>query len=198
MSIRGHWIMHQPGRFLRHISIVVDQAMRLPVSLSFVLIFVQIDPFIRSKGLVLHGTAGGGTIEWFQNPSSKVSAHYVVGQDGSVTQMVSEDDTAWHNGIHQVLLRLFSCSYSRDLGVITSNSMFNGRANPNLWCIGIEFSRNVQNNNPMPEVQIAAGVRLVADIKRRYKGINIYTHDQFSVGRTCPGPSFPLARFTNA
>jgi N-acetylmuramoyl-L-alanine amidase len=49
--------------------------------------------------LVLHGTAGGGTIEWFQNPTSKVSAHYVVGQDGSVTQMVSEDDTAWHNGM---------------------------------------------------------------------------------------------------
>jgi N-acetyl-anhydromuramyl-L-alanine amidase AmpD len=50
----------------------------------------------------------------------------------------------------------------------------------------------------MPEVQIAAGVKLVADIKRRYKGINIYTHDQFSVGRTCPGPSFPLSRFKNA
>ncbi|CAF1526852.1 unnamed protein product, partial [Rotaria sordida] len=63
---------------------------------------------------------------------------------------------------------------------------------------GIEFSRNIQNNNIMPEVQIASGVRLVADIKRRYKGINIYTHDQFSVGRTCPGPSFPLARFQNA
>ncbi|CAF0964842.1 unnamed protein product [Rotaria sp. Silwood1] len=130
--------------------------------------------------LVLHGTAGGGTIEWFQNPSSKVSAHYVVGQDGSVTQMVSEDDTAWHNG------------------VVTTNSQFYGRANPNLWCIGIEFSRNVQNNNVMPEVQIQAGIRLVADIKRRYQGINIYTHDQFNVGRTCPGPNFPLARFKSA
>ena len=84
------------------------------------------------------------------------------------------------------------------LGVITTNSIFYGRPNPNSWCIGIEFSRNVQNNNIMPEVQIAAGVRLVADIKRRYKGINIYTHDQFNVGRTCPGPNFPLARFKNA
>ncbi|CAF4175203.1 unnamed protein product [Adineta steineri] len=130
--------------------------------------------------LVLHGTAGGGTVSWFQNPTSKVSAHYVVEQDGSVVQMVSEDDTAWHNG------------------VVTTNSVFYGRPNPNLWCIGIEFSRNIQNNNIMPEVQIASGVRLVADIKRRYKGINIYTHDQFSVGRTCPGPSFPLARFQNA
>lgn len=111
--------------------------------------------------------------------------------------MVSEDDTAWHNGKRRVSTH-FPFSHSLDLGVISSNSVFNGRANPNLWCIGIEFSRNVQNNNPMPEVQIASGVRLVADIKRRYKGINIYTHDQFNVGRTCPGPSFPLARFKNA
>jgi N-acetyl-anhydromuramyl-L-alanine amidase AmpD len=56
---------------------------------------------INSKGLTLHGTAGGGTVEWFLNPTSKVSAHYVVGQEGSVTQMVSEDDTAWHNGTVQ-------------------------------------------------------------------------------------------------
>ena len=39
-----------------------------------------------------------GHSSWFQNPTSKVSAHYVVEQDGSVVQMVSEDDTAWHNG----------------------------------------------------------------------------------------------------
>ncbi len=82
--------------------------------------------------------------------------------------------------------------------MVTTNSVFYGRPNPNLWCIGIEFSRNIQNNNVMPEVQIAAGIRLVADIKRRYRGINIYTHDQFNVGRTCPGPNFPLARFQNA
>ncbi|CAF2935702.1 unnamed protein product [Rotaria sp. Silwood2] len=145
--------------------------------------------------LVLHGTAGGGTIEWFQNPTSKVSAHYVVGQDGSVTQMVSEDDTAWHNASNTLRLQH---SKSIILGVVTTNSQFYGRANPNLWCIGIEFSRNVQNNNVMPEAQIQAGIKLVANIKRRYPGINIYTHDQFNVGRTCPGPNFPLARFKSA
>lgn len=54
--------------------------------------------FLHQKGLVLHGTAGGGTVSWFQNSASQVSAHYVVEQDGRVVQMVSEDDTAWHNG----------------------------------------------------------------------------------------------------
>lgn len=50
----------------------------------------------------------------------------------------------------------------------------------------------------MPEMQITAGLRLVTDIKHRYKDIHIYTHDQFNVVRKpCPGPKFPLARFTN-
>ena len=84
------------------------------------------------------------------------------------------------------------------LGLTTSNSALAGRPNGNLWCIGIEFSRNVNNDNAMPEAQIAAGVKLVADIKRRYRNINIYTHDQFNVGRTCPGPNFPLSRFKSA
>jgi V8-like Glu-specific endopeptidase/N-acetyl-anhydromuramyl-L-alanine amidase AmpD len=52
------------------------------------------------RRVVIHITDGGskinGTIGWFQNPSAKVSAHYVVGQDGEVVQMVPENDVAWH------------------------------------------------------------------------------------------------------
>ncbi|KRV49117.1 amidase [Wenjunlia vitaminophila] len=49
--------------------------------------------------VVVHVTQGSyaGTISWFQNPSSDVSAHYVVrSSDGEVTQMVRDADTAWH------------------------------------------------------------------------------------------------------
>ncbi|GAB2607754.1 hypothetical protein GCM10027168_45800 [Streptomyces capparidis] len=49
--------------------------------------------------VVVHVTQGSyaGTISWFQNPSSNVSAHYVVrSSDGEVTQMVRDADTAWH------------------------------------------------------------------------------------------------------
>ncbi|WP_229700741.1 N-acetylmuramoyl-L-alanine amidase [Streptomyces camponoticapitis] len=49
--------------------------------------------------VVVHVTQGSyaGTISWFQNPSSKVSAHYVVrSSDGQVTQMVRDANTAWH------------------------------------------------------------------------------------------------------
>lgn len=36
-----------------------------------------------------------GVVNWFKNPNSQVSAHYVVGQ-GQMVQMVDEDDVAWH------------------------------------------------------------------------------------------------------
>ena len=58
--------------------------------------------------IVIHITDGGsritGTIGWFQNPNQRnarnqpihVSAHYVVGRDGEVVQMVRNNDVAWH------------------------------------------------------------------------------------------------------
>lgn len=58
--------------------------------------------------VVIHITDGqskiNGTIGWFQNPNQKnsknktihTSAHYVVGQDGEVVQMVRNQDVAYH------------------------------------------------------------------------------------------------------
>jgi N-acetyl-anhydromuramyl-L-alanine amidase AmpD len=50
--------------------------------------------------IVIHITDGGsrigGPISWFKNPAAKVSAHYIVGQDGEVVQMVRHNDVAWH------------------------------------------------------------------------------------------------------
>jgi N-acetylmuramoyl-L-alanine amidase len=51
--------------------------------------------------LVIHYTASlfiESTINWFTRKESSVSAHYVVGRDGRVVQMVREEDVAWHAG----------------------------------------------------------------------------------------------------
>lgn len=51
--------------------------------------------------ITIHYTSGtyAGSIAWFQNCSSQVSAHYVIRSfDGQVTQMVREQDKAWHVG----------------------------------------------------------------------------------------------------
>jgi len=51
--------------------------------------------------VVIHTAQGSysGTAWWFADPASGVSAHYVLrSSDGEVTQMVWEEDVAWHAG----------------------------------------------------------------------------------------------------
>jgi N-acetyl-anhydromuramyl-L-alanine amidase AmpD len=51
--------------------------------------------------IVLHITDGSttaGTVAWFQNALARVSAHFVIGQDGEVVQMVALGLIAWHAG----------------------------------------------------------------------------------------------------
>lgn len=53
------------------------------------------------RTIVIHDTEGSysGAISWFQNCSASVSAHYVVrSSDGQITQMVKDEDVAWHAG----------------------------------------------------------------------------------------------------
>jgi len=76
------------------------------------------------EGIILHFTAGGdidGTIDWFQNPESKVSAHYVISRSGRIVQMVDEARAAWHAGSS------------------TTTPKLNGKKNLNLRTIGIEI-----------------------------------------------------------
>jgi hypothetical protein len=46
-----------------------------------------------------------GAIRRFKDPASRLSAHYVIGQDGRIAQLLSEDDTAYHAGNYAVNLR---------------------------------------------------------------------------------------------
>jgi monofunctional glycosyltransferase len=49
--------------------------------------------------IVLHSTTAAtveGTINWFQDRSSRVSAHYVVDKNGDIYQMVRDECSAWH------------------------------------------------------------------------------------------------------
>ena len=49
--------------------------------------------------IVLHSTTAAtveGTINWFLDRKSQVSAHYVVDKNGDIYQMVRDDRSAWH------------------------------------------------------------------------------------------------------
>lgn len=56
--------------------------------------------YCSKNTFVCHLTEGSaaGTLSWFRNCSSQVSAHYVVSESGSVWQCVDENYKAWHVG----------------------------------------------------------------------------------------------------
>jgi hypothetical protein len=58
-------------------------------------------PYGPLNQIIIHDTEGSynSAINWFQNPNSGVSAHYVIrSSDGQITQMVREANTGYHAG----------------------------------------------------------------------------------------------------
>lgn len=82
----ANWISAEPGNF---------RSANRPEGLFFFS-----DPI---NYIVIHTTEGStaSAIRQFQNPSSRVSAHYIISGDGRITQMVRERDIAWHSGNRQ-------------------------------------------------------------------------------------------------
>jgi N-acetyl-anhydromuramyl-L-alanine amidase AmpD len=74
--------------------------------------------------VVIHTTEGGGAPEWFADPRSGASAHYVLLRNGDLVQCVSEADTAWACGHREWNRRSISIEvegFSRDAAMWTGN-----------------------------------------------------------------------------
>lgn len=109
--------------------------------------------------VIIHTTQGSysGTISWFQNPSSKVSAHYVIrSSDGEITQMVQNKDIAWHAGnwnynVHSIGIE--HEGYVSDPAWYT-DAMYRASANLTRWLCdryGIPKNRNhIIGHNEVP------------------------------------------------
>jgi len=130
--------------------------------------------------IVLHYTGmidGASAIARLRDPAAKVSAHYVVEEDGTVISMVAEDKRAWHAGR----------SHWRGVTDINSASVGIEIVNP-----GHEFGYR-----PFAPEQIAAVVPLVAAIKDRYaigRG-NVVGHSDIAPRRKRdPGELFPWSK----
>nr|WP_025291039.1 N-acetylmuramoyl-L-alanine amidase [Sphingomonas sanxanigenens] len=130
--------------------------------------------------LVLHYTgmqSGAEAIARLADPEAKVSAHYVIAEDGQIVRMVAEDKRAWHAGR----------SWWRGVTDINSASIGIEIVNP-----GHEFGYR-----PFPEEQIDALVPLVGAIVGRH-GItrgNIVGHSDIAPARKRdPGELFPWHR----
>lgn len=112
------------------------------------------------------------------------SAHYGIGLAGELHQYVMEADTAYHAGnVHNPTWPLYSPKVST-----------NARA------MGIEHAgRAGKDGNltaPMPELQLAASVELVARLCRVYHipcdRAHIFGHREVYSLKSCPGLDFPI------
>jgi N-acetylmuramoyl-L-alanine amidase len=130
--------------------------------------------------VVLHYTGmidAASAIDRLADAEAKVSAHYVVAEDGQIIRMVDEDKRAWHAGK----------SWWRGISDVNSASIGIEIVNP-----GHEFGYR-----PFPEVQIDAVLHLLGGIVRRY-GItrgNVVGHSDVAPARKDdPGELFPWHR----
>ncbi|USQ83616.1 N-acetylmuramoyl-L-alanine amidase [Streptomyces phaeoluteigriseus] len=92
--------------------------------------------------VVIHVTQGSlaSAVQVFQDPAHRAAAHYIVGKDGGITQMIRELDVAYHAG----------------------NRSYNERS------IGIEHEGFVDRPKDFTAAMYAASARLTAGICRRY------------------------------
>lgn len=136
---------------------------------------------VRRDGLspsliVLHYTAmesAAAALERLCDPLAEVSAHYLIGADGQLWQMVDEAARAWHAGA----------------------GCWAGREDVNSRSIGIELDN--RGDHPFSEPQMAALEALLPGIMARW-GIGpagVIGHSDMAPGRKRdPGPRFDWAR----
>jgi N-acetylmuramoyl-L-alanine amidase len=127
--------------------------------------------------VVLHYTGmptGEAALERLRDPTAKVSAHYLVEEDGRVFALVEEARRAWHAGV----------------------SSWRGARDINARSIGVEIVNpgHEFGYRPFPDVQVAAVIDLLADVRGRWtiEDSLILAHSDVAPRRKQdPGELFP-------
>lgn len=138
----------------------------------------------RPEAIVLHITDGSmrGTISWFKDPASGVSAHYGVSMTGLVYRFVDDDNTAWHAG------RVFNPTWT--LLKRVDEPYPRRPVNPNSYTLGIEVEATARDRL-FPNVQTAATALVIADLCHRWAipldRPHIIGHREIFAAKDCPG-----------
>lgn len=158
--------------------------------------------------LVIHYTAGlddQGAINWFRNPASTASAHFVVGRNGEVTQMVACNRRAWHAGKSQ--WGQLTDLNSHSIGIEIANAGKLSQLSDGTWLTWskhpvpadqVTVATHKHEKNPAgwheyTSAQIDAIVAIGLAVKASYGILDVLGHDDISPDRKVdPGPLFPM------
>jgi len=139
--------------------------------------------------LVLHYTgmqSGEAALDRMRDPDSKVSAHYMVWEDGRIARLVDESRRAWHAGLSS--WQGDDDLNSRSIGI----EIVNG---------GHDFPLPGGHLPPYPDVQIDRVIELARAILARHAILpsRIVAHSDIAPTRKIdPGEHFPWARLAQA
>lgn len=146
--------------------------------------------------VIIHVTEGSfaGSVSWFQNPTSNVSAHFVIrSSDGFITQMVRLKDIAWHAGNSMVNNRSVGIEHEARTTISASNP------NPNVWFTdamyraSADLTRWLTTQYGIPRTYNASQTP-TSDVNLMPPGI--LGHKQVSLGGTaCPSTYWDWARY---
>ncbi|MCP5071888.1 MAG: N-acetylmuramoyl-L-alanine amidase [Rhodobacteraceae bacterium] len=133
--------------------------------------------------VVIHYTAMESTaaaVERLCDPVAEVSAHYLIGEDGSTYPLVSEDLRAWHAGAG-------AWGRARDV---------------NSHSIGFELANKGPDSDApeFPEAQMQTLERILGEIllRRRIPPERVIAHSDMAPGRKSdPGPYFDWKRLAD-
>ena len=178
---------------------------------------------ISRECVVLHYTAGYTTesaVATFLAPAAKASAHFVVGTDGAIVQMVNCADTAWHAGYG--VFRGGGQVNQRSIGIEIVNPGYHFRSTDgrilNWERKAVPESRLqpfpglIEARDPWvgsavtlwplyPEAQLKTVERLLRAILKAFPSISdIVGHRDVDTVRRLkvdPGPAFPMLRMKN-
>ena len=130
----------------------------------------------RPNFVVLHQTSNDNAataLATLTDPRRRVSAHYLIGRDGVVMQLVDESARAWHAG----------------------DSWWGGLSDLNSASIGIELDNT--GDEPFAEPQVLALLALLEDLRTRHRipAANVLGHGDVAPGRKVdPSRLFPWQR----
>lgn len=102
----------------------------------------------RPNFVIIHATSNDTAeqaLRTLTDPLRRVSAHYLIGRDGRIYQLVDERARAWHAG----------------------ESKWGAHTDLNSVSLGIELDNN--GDEPFPDVQISALLKLLNGIHERYR-----------------------------
>jgi len=160
------------------------------------------------RAIVLHITEGprgheyDSAVNWFLNPQSNVSAHFVTSPTGDITQCVDTSNTAWANGLSYLREQWVS---PRGKIVDPTWQLIQPPINPNFQTISIESAG--QHGEPLPAAQWGALYGLLRWLGDTYPalmplvpGRTLIRHaDLDNIDRAnCPGAAFDLAKIAAA